>query len=44
MNFSSGLPLGCQKVPMHPNLHGKKYSDLFKKGPFNMIKKQMVQT
>ena len=25
MNFSSGLPLGCQKVPMHPNLHGNKY-------------------
>ena len=25
MNFSSGLPIGCQKVPMHPNSHGKKY-------------------
>ena len=25
MNFSSGLPMGCQKVPMHPNSHGKKY-------------------
>ena len=25
--FSSGLPLGCQKVPMHPNFtwYGKKY-------------------
>ena len=23
--FSSGLPTGCQKVPMHPNLNGKKY-------------------
>ena len=22
--FSSGLPTGCQKVLMHPNLHGKK--------------------
>ena len=22
---SSGLPIGCQKVPMHPNSHGKKY-------------------
>ena len=19
------LPIGCQKVPMHPNSHGKKY-------------------
>ena len=34
-----GLPIGCQKVLMHPNLHGKKYTDWFKKGPF---KKQMV--
>ena len=24
MNFSSGLPKGCQKVLMHPILHGKK--------------------
>ena len=23
--FSSDLPIGCQKVPMHPNLHGKKF-------------------
>ena len=23
--FSSGLPIGCQKVPMHPNSHGKNY-------------------
>ena len=27
MNFSFGLPIGCQKVLMHPNLglHGKNY-------------------
>ena len=25
MNFSPGLPIGCQKVLMYPNLHGKKY-------------------
>ena len=25
MNFSFGLPIGCQKVLMHPNLHGIKY-------------------
>ena len=23
MNLSFGLPIGCQKVPMHPNLHCK---------------------
>ena len=23
--FVLGLPIGCQKVPMHPNLHCKKY-------------------
>ena len=31
--FSSGLPIGCQKIPMHPNLHGKKYWFVLKKGP-----------
>ena len=25
MNFSFGLPIGCQLVFMYPNLHGKKY-------------------
>ena len=25
MNFSFSLPIGCQKVLMHVNLHGKKY-------------------
>ena len=25
MNFSFSLPIGCQKVLMHPNLYGKKY-------------------
>ena len=25
MNFSFGLPIGCQKVLMHANLQGKKY-------------------
>ena len=33
------LAIGYQKVLMHPNLHGKKSTDWFKKGPF---KKQMV--
>ena len=23
--FPFGLPIGCQKVLTHPNLHGKKY-------------------
>ena len=23
MNFSFSLPIGCQNVPMHANLHGK---------------------
>ena len=32
--FSFGLPIGCQKVLMHPNLHGKKYWLVLKKGPF----------
>ena len=34
MNFSVGLPIGCQKVRlMHPNLHGKKYWLVPLKGP-----------
>ena len=24
-DFFFGLPIGCQQVFMHPNLHGKKY-------------------
>ena len=24
-NFSFSLPIGCQKVLMHPDLYGKKY-------------------
>ena len=31
MNFSVGLPIDCQKVLMHPNLHGKN-TDWFKNG------------
>ena len=30
MNFSCGLPIGCQKVLKHPNLYGKS-TDCFKK-------------
>ena len=29
--FSIGLSIVCQKLPMHPKLHGKKYTDWFKK-------------
>ena len=39
INISFGLPIGCQKVLMHPNLHGKS-TDWFKKGPFQ---KQMFR-
>ena len=33
MNISFSLPIGCQKVLLHPNLHGKS-TYWFKKGPF----------
>ena len=33
MNFSIDLPIGCQKVFMHPNLHGKKVLVGLNKGP-----------
>ena len=31
MNLSFGLPIGCQKVLMHPNLHCKKYLMVLKR-------------
>ena len=29
--FSFGSPIGCQKVLLHPNLHGKKYCLVLKR-------------
>ena len=30
-DFSFGLPIGCQIVPLHPNSHGKKYCLVLKR-------------